>query len=123
MVGDQAGSFPYALIQLNDLLVVFLIGRTDPLSLTPMHKTVVTKTTIGHIPQPIRVISIQILSLVCCIETCRSRQCKYLAELSRQDLSLFYVEVPLFEYELLDNGASSFNVRILINYSFFRTVP
>ena len=31
MVGDQAGRFTYALIQLDDLLVVHLIGRTDPM--------------------------------------------------------------------------------------------
>lgn len=37
-----------------------------------------------------------------------------LAELSRQDPILFYAEVPLFEDELHDNGASSLIVRIVI---------
>jgi type 2A phosphatase activator TIP41 len=46
-----------------------------------------------------------------------------LAELSRQDPILFYAEVPLFEDELHDNGASSLIVRIVIIYSLFHTVP
>ena len=42
-----------------------------------------------------------------------------LAELSRQDPILFYAEVPLFEDELHDNGASSLIVRIVIISFFF----
>ena len=41
-----------------------------------------------------------------------------LAELSRQDPILFYAEVPLFEDELHDNGASSLIVKIVSIYSF-----
>jgi type 2A phosphatase activator TIP41 len=40
-----------------------------------------------------------------------------LAELSRQDPILFYAEVPLFEDELHDNGASSLIVRIVIFFT------
>jgi len=36
-----------------------------------------------------------------------------IAELSRQDPILFYAEIPLFEDELHDNGASSLIVRIV----------
>ena len=42
-----------------------------------------------------------------------------LAELSRQDPILFYAEVPLFEDELHDNGASSLIVRIVSITHFF----
>ncbi len=36
-----------------------------------------------------------------------------LAELTRQDPILFYAEIPLFEDELHDNGASHLLVRIV----------
>lgn len=36
-----------------------------------------------------------------------------LAELTRKDPILFYAEVPLFEDELHDNGASSLLIRIV----------
>ena len=36
MVEDEAGRIPYVLFKLGDLLVLLLIGRTDPLSLTPI---------------------------------------------------------------------------------------
>lgn len=36
-----------------------------------------------------------------------------IAELTRQDPILFYAEIPLFEDELHDNGASHFLVRIV----------
>jgi hypothetical protein len=40
-----------------------------------------------------------------------------LAELSRPDPILFYAEIPLFEDELHDNGASSLLVRIVSSVS------
>lgn len=39
-----------------------------------------------------------------------------IAELSRQDPILFYAEIPLFEDELHDNGASHLIVRIVRLY-------
>ena len=123
MATEQAGRFLHPSVQLDDLLVALLIGRTDPFSLTPMPKTVLTKpydwtystTYPGHFDQddsdpaypswqpadpdnPSNIIP--------------------LAELSRQDPILFYAEIPLFEDELHDNGASSLIVRIVSVYSF-----
>ena len=40
-----------------------------------------------------------------------------IAELSRQDPILFYAEIPLFEDELHDNGASHLLVRIVSSNS------
>jgi type 2A phosphatase activator TIP41 len=42
-----------------------------------------------------------------------SSHCIPLAELTRPDPILFYAEVPLFEDELHDNGASNLLVRIV----------
>lgn len=126
MVGDQAGRFPHALIQLDDLLVALLIGRTDPFSLTPMPKTVLTKpydwtyttTYPGHFdPDP----ASSSLSHASWKPADPDNPLNVipLAELSRQDPILFYAEVPLFEDELHDNGASSLIVRIVGIYSLF----
>ena len=41
---SPSGFTTHGLIQLDDLLVVLLICRTDPLSLTPMPKAVLTKS-------------------------------------------------------------------------------
>lgn len=40
-------------------------------------------------------------------------ECIPIAELSRQDPILFYAEIPLFEDELHDNGASHVLVRVV----------
>lgn len=45
-----------------------------------------------------------------------------LAELSRPDPILFYAEVPLFEDELHDNGASSLLVRIVSSLSWLHDI-
>ena len=121
MVGDQAGRFPYALIRLYHLHVVLLIGRTDPLSLAPMPKTVLTKpydwtyttTYPGHFDPDPATSSLSHPSWKPADPENPSNAIP-LAELSRQDPILFYAEVPLFEDELHDNGASSLIVRIVI---------
>ena len=130
MVGDQAGCFPHALIQLDDLLVALLIGRTDPLSLTPMPKTVLTTpydwtyttTYPGHFDLDSTSSSSSQPSWKPA-DPENPLNAIPLAELSRQDPILFYAEVPLFEDELHDNGASSLIVRIVIVYYLFPTVP
>ena len=48
MVIEQAGYFSHDLIQLDDLLVALLIGRTDPFSATPMPKTIPTSLSQSH---------------------------------------------------------------------------
>jgi type 2A phosphatase activator TIP41 len=122
MVTEQAGPFPHASIQLDDLLVALLIGRTDPFSLTPMPKTVLTKpydwtyttTYPGHFDQDDS--NPASTSLSCLWKPADPENPSNvipLAELSRQDPILFYAEVPLFEDELHDNGASSLIVRIV----------
>ena len=69
--------------------------------------------TIGHIPQPLLVISIQIPPLIFCrilrgnLQIPTVHQMQFSSELSRQDPILFYAGVPLSEDELHDNRASS----------------
>ena len=123
MVGDQAGRFTYALIQLDDLLVVLLIGRTNPLSLTqcPRPFSPILRSDIYHNlswsfdPDP----TSNILSHSSWKPTPTIRQMQFLGR------SLSSISKPVlrrgssFRNELHDNGASSLNVRIVINYSFF----
>jgi len=129
MVTEQAGRFPHASIQLDDLLVALLIGRTDPFSLTPMPKTVLTKpydwtyttTYPGHFDRDDPDAASTSLSHPSWQPADPENPWNAipLAELSRQDPILFYAEVPLFEDELHDNGASSLIVRIVSIYSNF----
>ena len=125
MVGDQAGRFPHVLVQLDDLLVAHLIVRTDPYSLTPMPKTVLTKsydwtyttTYPGNFDPDPASSNLSHPSWKPADPENPSNVIP-LAELSRQDPILFYAEVPLFEDELHDNGASSLIVKIVSIYSF-----
>ena len=110
MVGDQAGRIPYVLFELGDLLVLLLIGRTDPLSLTPIPKTVLAKaydwtyttTSHGHF-DPDSTSNILSHSSWKPADPDNPSNAIPFAELP----SRFYVEVPLSEDELLDNRASS----------------
>lgn len=43
-----------------------------------------------------------------------------IAELSRKDPIHFYAEIPLFEDELHDNGASHLTVRVVSRFPFFQ---
>ena len=117
MVTEQAGHFPHASVQLHDLLVALLIGRTDPSSPTPMPTTVLTKpydwtyttTYPGHFDRDAATAATSFSPA----DPDNPSNVIPLAELSRQDPILFYAEVPLFEDELHDNGASSLIVRIV----------
>jgi len=99
----------------------WLQSRTDPSSLTPLPKTVLTKlydwtyttTYPGHFDQndsdPASTSPLWKPA-----DPDNPSNMIPLAELSRQDPILFYAEVPLFEDELHDNGASSLIVRIRV---------
>ena len=110
---QMAGRLSYALliIQLDDLLILLLICRPDTLSLTPIPKTFSQNPTIGHIPilghfdSDPGSSSLSYPSWKPANPDTPSNATP-LAELSRQDPILFNAEVPLFEYELHDNGAS-----------------
>ena len=132
MVTEQAGRFPPS-IQLDDLRVALLIGRTDPFSLIPMPKTVLTKpydwtyttTYTGHFNQDDSDPASASLSQPSWRPADPENPLNVipLAELSRQDPILFYAEIPLFEDELHDNGASSLIVRIVSIYSTLFLLP
>ncbi|KAF8806313.1 TIP41-domain-containing protein [Phlegmacium glaucopus] len=102
----------------------WLQSRTDPFSLTPMPKTVLTKpydwtyttTYPGHFDQDDPDATPTSLSHPSWQPADAENPSNVipLAELSRQDPILFYAEVPLFEDELHDNGASSLIVRIRV---------
>ena len=84
-------------------------------SLTPMPKTVPTKpydwtyttTYTGHDVAPITLPNWQPA------DPDNPSEVIPIAELTRQDPILFYAEIPLFEDELHDNGASHLLVRIV----------
>lgn len=90
--------------------------RTSPLSQIPMPKTVPTKpydwtyTTLypGHL-EPTSSEAIGWKSA----ERNNPNHTIPLAELTRHDPILFYAEIPLYEDELHDNGASHLLVRIV----------
>ncbi|KAK2466009.1 hypothetical protein APHAL10511_001650 [Amanita phalloides] len=95
----------------------WLQSRTDPSSLLPMPKTVVTKpydwtytsTYPGHIigdafnTIPWRA-----------ADPGNASHAIPMAELTRQDPILFYAEIPLYEDELHDNGSSALLIRIRV---------
>ena len=91
-----------------------MIGRTNPLSLTPIPKAVLTKpydwtytaTSLGHF-DPDHASNILSHSSWKPADPGSSSNAIFLDELSRQDPILFYAEVPLSEDELHDNRASS----------------
>ena len=114
------------------------LRRTDPFSTTPMPKTVATKpydwtyttTYSGHETQVSLEQASDISSSLSPNPPPPSDADKLsiiwkpadpedptnsipLAELTRPDPILFYAEIPLFEDELHDNGASSLIVRIV----------
>ena len=124
MVTEQAGRFPHASIQLDDLPVALLIVRTDPFSLTPMPETILIKsydwtyttTYPGHFDQDDPASTTLSWNPA---DPDNPSHMIPLAELSRQDPILFYAEIPLFEDELHDNGASSLIVRIVCICCFY----
>src|SRR6266550_7580753 len=90
--------------------------RTDPSSLLPMPKTVVTKpydwtytsTYPGH--------DLENESPAIRWRVADPEDASHeipIAELTRQDPILFYAEIPLYEDELHDNGSSALLVRIV----------
>ena len=91
-------------------------NSTDPYSQIPMPKTVPTKpydwtyTTLypGHI-EPSSTATIEWQPA----DRHNPKHTIPLAELTRHDPILFYAEIPLFEDELHDNGASHLLVRIV----------
>ena len=92
-----------------------MLARTGPTSSLPMPQTVATKpydwtyTTVypGHAEPSSSSIQWESADPENPLHTIP------LAELTRQDPILFYAEIPLFEDELHDNGASHLLVRIV----------
>ncbi|KAI1796138.1 type 2A phosphatase activator TIP41 [Ganoderma leucocontextum] len=100
-----------------DYADAWLRSRTSPLSQIPMPKTVPTKpydwtyTTLypGHLePTASKTIDWEPA------ERNNPNHAIPMAELTRQDPILFYAEIPLYEDELHDNGASHLLVRIRV---------
>lgn len=104
-------------------------SSTEPGTELPMPQTVPTKpydwtyTTIyaGHEPEPSSSQDVSGSELntgrrFIAADPEDKTQSIPLAELTRPDPILFYAEVPLFEDELHDNGASSILVRVVRRY-------
>ena len=114
--GSKVGEHSICLAQRSHYPSLFLIERTGPDSQIPMPQTVATKpydwtytTTYAGSLDDAGSGNVQWVPG----ESTNAQHTIPIAELSRPDPILFYAEIPLFEDELHDNGASHLLVRIV----------